>query len=75
MIVTMAAGQQPHLTANPLSPVETMTTYIAKVSLGDIAHDSVEYRSIFVVAAALFALTFLLNQLGFRIRGSVNRRE
>ena len=36
MIVAIAAGQQPRLTANPLVPIETMTAYIVQVSLGDV---------------------------------------
>ena len=65
MIVAIAAGQQPRLTANPLVPVETITTYIVQVSLGDVAHDSLEYRTIFAAGITLFAFTFLLNNLSF----------
>ncbi|MDB2415719.1 phosphate ABC transporter permease subunit PstC [bacterium] len=32
MIVAIAAGQQPRLTANPLVPIETITAYIVQVS-------------------------------------------
>ena len=35
MIVAIAAGQQPRLTANPLVPIETITAYVVQVSLGD----------------------------------------
>ena len=31
MIVAIAAGQQPRLTANPLVPIETITAYIVQV--------------------------------------------
>lgn len=75
MIVTMAAGQQATLSLNPFSPVETMTTYIAKVSLGDIAQNSLEYRSIFVVAAGLFMVTLLCNMASIWLRGAVNRSQ
>jgi len=75
MIVTMAAGQQAVLTFNPFSSVETMTTYIAKVSLGDISQDSLEYRSIFVVAAGLFFLTLLVNSVVVWLRGPVERNH
>jgi phosphate transport system permease protein len=75
MIVTMAAGQQASLTFNPFSSVETMTTYIAKVSLGDISQDSLEYRSIFVVAAGLFFLTLLVNGIVVWLRGTVERNN
>lgn len=61
MIVTIAAGQQPRLTANPLIPVETMTAYIVQVSLGDTPAGSLAYRTIFAVGMLLFVGTFLLN--------------
>ena len=68
MIVAIAAGQQPRLTFNPLVPVETITTYIVQVSLGDVQHGSLEYRTIFAAGITLFIFTFLLNTISFRIR-------
>ena len=61
MIVAIAAGQQPRLTANPFVPVETMTAYIVQVSLGDTPAGTLEYRTIFAVGMLLFLSTFLLN--------------
>ena len=61
MIVTVAAGLQPRLTANPLVPIETMTAYIVQVSLGDTPAGTIEYRTIFAVGMLLFLMTFLLN--------------
>ncbi len=61
MIVAIAAGQQPRLTANPLVPIETMTTYIVQVSLGDVPTGTLEYRTIFAVGMLLFVGTFTLN--------------
>ena len=61
MIVTIAAGQNPRLTLNPLVPVETMTAYIVQVSLGDVPHGSLEYQTLFAVGATLFLMTFALN--------------
>ncbi len=61
MIVAIAAGQQPRLTASPFVPVETMTAYIVQVSLGDTPQGTLEYRTIFAVGMLLFAGTFLLN--------------
>lgn len=68
MIVAIAAGQQPRLTLNPLVPVETITTYIVQVSLGDVVQGSLEYQTIFAAGIALFVLTFLLNNLSFLIK-------
>jgi phosphate transport system permease protein len=61
MIVAIAAGQQPRLTANPLVPIETMTAYIVQVSLGDTPQGTLEYRTIFAVGMLLFVGTFTLN--------------
>lgn len=68
MIVAIAAGQQPRLTLDPTVPVETITAYIVQVSLGDVQHGSLEYRTIFAAGITLFVFTFLLNTLSFRIR-------
>ena len=61
MIVAIAAGQQPRLTLDPTVPVETITAYIVQVSLGDVQHGSIEYRTIFAAGITLFAFTFILN--------------
>ena len=61
MIVAIAAGQQPRLTADPRVPVETMTAYIVQVSLGDTPAGTLEYRTIFAVGMLLFLVTFALN--------------
>jgi len=61
MIVTIAAGAQPALTLNPLRGVQTMTAYIAQTSMGEAAHGTVEYRTIFAVGLALFAITLTMN--------------
>lgn len=63
MAVTLAAGATPQLTANPLVGVQAMTAYIAQVSLGDVAHGTVEYQSIFAVGLVLFLMTLAMNLL------------
>lgn len=68
MIVAIAAGQQPRLTANPLVPVETMTAYIVQVSLGDTPQGTLEYRTIFAVGMLLFLGTFGLNLVSAWLR-------
>ncbi len=68
MIVAIAAGQQPRLTLDPTVPVETITAYIVQVSLGDVQHASLEYRTIFAAGITLFIFTFLLNTISYRIR-------
>ena len=61
MIVSIAAGQNPRLTLDPTVPVQTMTSFIVQVSLGDTPTGSLAYQSIFVVGMALFAITISLN--------------
>ncbi|MFN8062769.1 MAG: phosphate ABC transporter permease subunit PstC [Vicinamibacterales bacterium] len=68
MIVAIAAGQQPRLTANPLVPIETMTAYIVQVSLGDTPTGTVAFRTIFAVGMLLFLMTFLMNILSTWLR-------
>jgi phosphate transport system permease protein len=73
MIVAVAAGQQPVLTLNPLQSVETMTAFIVQVSLGDTPHGTLEYKTIFAVASALFVMTLVLNNISLRIRQRFER--
>jgi len=68
MIVAIAAGQQPRLTASPLVPIETMTAYIVQVSLGDTPQGTLEYRTIFAVGMLLFLMTFTLNLISTWLR-------
>jgi phosphate transport system permease protein len=68
MIVAIAAGQQPRLTLNPFVPVETITTYIVQVSLGDVVQGSLEYQTIFAAGIALFVLSLILNNISFYIK-------
>lgn len=63
MIVAIAAGATPNLTLNPLESVQTMTAYIAQISMGEAPHGSIEYETIFAVGLTLFALTLLMNVL------------
>ena len=61
MIVAIAAGARPTLTLNPLQSIQTMTGYIANVSMGDIPHGSVIHKTIFAVGFTLFLITFVMN--------------
>jgi len=42
------------MTLDPLQSVQTMTSYIVQVSLGDTPHGTVVYQSIFAVGFLLF---------------------
>jgi phosphate transport system permease protein len=68
MVVAIAAGQQPNLTFDPREAVETITAYIVQVSLGDVQHGSIEYKTIFAAGITLFVVTLLLNNLSYWIK-------
>lgn len=68
MIVSIAAGQQPILTMDPRDAVETITAYIVQVSLGDVQHGSIEYKTIFAAGITLFIFTFILNNVSYWIK-------
>ncbi len=61
MAVTLAAGATPKLTLNPLESIQTMTSYIVQVSLGDTPTGTIEYQTIFVVGLVLFIMTLASN--------------
>jgi phosphate transport system permease protein len=67
MAVVLAAGATPKLTSNPLESIQTMTSYIVQVSLGDTPADGIEYRTCFAVGALLFLMTLGMNLLGRKI--------
>ena len=66
MIVLIAAGQVPNLTADPRESVETMTTFIAATAKGDVPTGSLEYKTIFAVGTTLFVMTLVLNAISIR---------
>src|SRR4030066_1974301 len=68
MVVAIAAGGMPNLTANPLEPVQTLTAYIVAVSLGDVPSGPLEYKTIFAAGITLFLITLVFNIIGFWLR-------
>ena len=61
MAVTIAAGNLPNLTLNPLESIQTMTAYIVQASLGDTPQGTTVYRTLFAVAMTLFLITLAMN--------------
>ncbi|MFN1834237.1 phosphate ABC transporter permease subunit PstC [Balneola sp. MJW-20] len=74
MIVAIAAGQQPRLTFDPTVPVETITAYIVQVSMGDVPHGTLEYKTIFAAGITLFVFTFILNTVSYWIRNTYRQK-
>ncbi|MCS7171372.1 MAG: phosphate ABC transporter permease subunit PstC, partial [Aquificaceae bacterium] len=68
MVVAVAAGMYPQITANPLEPVQTITGYIVQVALGDLPFNSFEYLSIFAAGFTLFIITLILNSIAVYLK-------
>jgi phosphate transport system permease protein len=67
MIVTMAAGLQARITANPLESVTTVTVQIVTLLTGDQEFDSPKTLSAFGLGLTLFVITLILNIVALRI--------
>lgn len=74
MVVAIAAGMMPNFTLNPLEPVQTFTSYIVQVSLGDVPHGTLEYKTIFAAGVVLFFMTLFFNIFGFFLRVKLRER-
>jgi len=74
MVVTIAAGNSPGLTLNPLEAVQTMTAYIVQAGLGSTTSGTLEYRTLFAVGMVLFVFTLGMNWTGQWIRSRLGRR-
>lgn len=61
MAVTIACGQRPVLTINPLVQIQTMTSYVVNVMKGDTPAGTIEYNSLYAVALVLFLITLSMN--------------
>jgi phosphate transport system permease protein len=61
MAVSIAAGQQPIVTLNPLSQIQTMTSFIVSVMQGDVVAGSTLEKSLYAVALVLFVMTLAMN--------------
>jgi phosphate transport system permease protein len=67
MIIVIAAGANPQLAWHPLEQIQTLASYIAQVSQGDVATGTIKYKSIFAAGTALFIMTLLMNMLAIRL--------
>lgn len=67
MIVALAAGSKPQLTANPLEPMQTMTGFIVQAFSGDMVVGTTPYLSLFAVGLLLFFITLGLNLLSHAV--------
>lgn len=67
MIVTMAAGSQARITANPLDSVTTVTRQMVEILTGDQEFDSPRTLAAFGLGLTLFGVTLVLNIIALRI--------
>jgi phosphate transport system permease protein len=63
MAVLLAVGTKPQFSFDPTESIQTMTAFIAQISLGETAQGSIEFKSLFAVGATLFVMTLALNLL------------
>jgi phosphate transport system permease protein len=67
MIVTMAAGSQARITANPLESVTTVTRQMVELLTGDQSFDNAMTLSAFGLGLTLFVVTLTLNVIALRV--------
>ena len=67
MVVAIAAGSTPKITATPLVSVQTMAAYIVQVCKGDAPAGTIEYQSIYAVGLTLFAITLAVNVVAQKV--------
>jgi phosphate transport system permease protein len=73
MIVLMAAGNTPILDANLFNGFRTLSANIA-VELPEAVQHSTHYRTLFLAALTLFAMTFVLNTVAEIVRLRFRRK-
>ena len=67
MIVVVAAGSTPRLSADPTEGMQTMTSFIAQAASGDQQVGTIGYNTLFAVGTLLFVFTLLMNVLSIRL--------
>ena len=73
MIVLMATGNTPIMSWNPFNGFRTLSANIA-VEIPEAPHGSTLYRTLFLAALLLFAVTFLVNTAAELVRQRLRRR-
>jgi len=73
MIVLMAAGNTPIMDMNIFNGFRTLSANIA-VELPEAVRNSTHYRTLFLTALVLFAITFLLNTAAEAVRRHFRKR-
>jgi phosphate transport system permease protein len=63
VVILIAAGAQPNLSADLGTSHQNMAAFIAQTARGDIAQGSVEFLTIYAVGTTLFVITLILNAI------------
>lgn len=61
MAVAMAAGNTPSTAVSLLKGHQTMTGFIAQMSMGETPQGTIEYKSLYAVGLSLFVITLVMN--------------
>ncbi len=68
MIVAIACGSRPQVTADPRDEIQTMTGFMVQMAGGDVSNFGTEYYSMYAVAFSLFVITLSLTMIGNIVR-------
>ena len=68
MIVAIACGSRPQVTADPRDEIQTMTGFMVQMAGGDVSNFGTEYYSMYAVAFSLFIITLSLTMIGNVVR-------
>jgi phosphate transport system permease protein len=67
MIVALAAGSQPNLSADVREGMQTMTGFIAATASGESPVGSLSYNTLFAVGLLLFVITLVINMVSIAL--------
>jgi phosphate transport system permease protein len=73
MIVLMATGNTPIMELNPFNGFRTLSANIA-VEIPEAPHGGTLYRTLFLAALVLFAMTFVVNTVAELVRQRLRHR-
>ena len=68
MVVAIACGSRPQVTADPRDEIQTMTGFMVQMATGDLSNFDITYYSMYAVAFTLFVLTLAITMVGNLIR-------
>lgn len=68
MVVAIACGSRPQVTADPRDEIQTMTGFMVQMATGDLSNFDITYYSMYAVAFTLFLLTLSITMVGNVIR-------